>query len=105
MNNKGLLYTIFTFCFGVVLGAFVATIVIREAVPLRDHYVAIIISFVFSSIIILCLIVWYMRLVNSCKRAFGEKGGRIINSIISFMVVSISLLYILVVSIFYMAIA
>lgn len=87
-----------------VLGAFVAVIVIREAVPLRDHYIAIIICSVFASIIVFGLILWYLKVVNSCRKAFGEKGGTIINTIMSFLLVSISLLYILVVGIFYMAI-
>lgn len=105
MNNRNILTSIALFCFGTVFGAFFATIVIREAVPLRDHYVMIGISFVSSAVLVIGLIAWYFKVVNSCKKAFGEKGGGIINTIMSFLLVSISLLYILVVSIFYMAIA
>lgn len=104
-NNRSTFSSIIIFCLGTVLGGFVATVVIREAVPLRDHYVAIIISFVSSGILICGLIAWYFKVIKACKVAFGQKGGSIINTIMSFLLVSVCLLYIIVVSIFYMAIA
>lgn len=104
-NERSILTSIAIFCFGTVMGAFVATVVIREAVPLRDHYVAIIISFACSSVLIIGLIIWYFKVIKASKIAFGQKGGTIINTIMSFLLVSISLLFIMVVSIFYMAIA
>ncbi len=105
MSNKNLLVTILSFFFGTVFGSFFATIVIREAVPLRDHYVMIIFSFVSSAILMLGLLFWYFKVVNSCKKVFGEKGGGMINTIMSFLLISLGIFYILVVSIFYMAIA
>ncbi len=105
MNNKSIFTSITIFFFGTVFGSFFATIVIREAVPLRDHYVMIIISFVSSAILMLGLLFWYFKVVNSCKKVFGEKGGGMISSIMSFLLVSIGIFYLLVVSIFYMAIA
>ncbi len=104
-NDRSVFSSIAIFCFGTVLGGFVATVVIREAVPLRDHYLAIIISFVCSGVLIAGLIAWYFKVIKACKVAFGEKGGSIINTIMSFLLVSVCLLYIIVVSIFYMAIA
>ena len=105
MTNKSVFTSVAIFFFGTVFGSFFATIVIREAVPLRDHYVMIIISFVSSAILMLGLLFWYFKVVNSCKKVFGEKGGGMINIIMSFLLVSIGIFYVLVVSIFYMAIA
>ena len=105
MNNKSIFASITIFFFGTVFGSFFATIVIREAIPLRDHYVMIIISFVSSAILMLGLLFWYFKVVNSCKKVFGERAGGMINSIMSFLLVSIGIFYLLVVSIFYMAIA
>ena len=105
MTNNNFISTIFAFCFGTVLGAFVATITIREALPLREHYIAIIISAVLSIIIVIGLILWYFNVVNSCRRILGQRGGRLCNSILSFLIVSIAILFILIVGIFFAAIA
>ncbi len=105
MTSKSVLTSVAIFFFGTVFGSFFATIVIREAIPLRDHYVMISMSFVSSAILMSGLLFWYFKVVNSCKKVFGEKGGGMINSIMSFLLVSIGIFYLLVVSIFYMAIA
>jgi len=105
LNNNLFKSTIFAFCFGVVVGCFVATIVIREAVPLRDHYQVIIISSIFAVIIGAALIMWYFKVVNVCYKVLGNKGGGMINTIMSFLLVSIVLIFLLVVGIFYAAIA
>ncbi len=104
-KDSNVFSSIIIFCLGTVLGGFVATVAIREAVPLRDHYLAIIISVVCSGVLICGLIAWYFKVIKACKIAFGQKGGAIINTIMSFLLVSVCLLYIIVVSIFYMAIA
>lgn len=105
MNNKSLLSVIFTFCFGVAFGTFFTIIVIREAVPLREHYVAMAACSILALIITAGLIFWYFKVINASRKAFGEKGGGIINTILSFLLVSIVLIFVLVVGIFYAAIA
>ncbi len=105
MKSNNLTTAIFTFCFGLVVGGFFATIAIREAIPLRDHYKAIIISGVLAAIVVSALIRWYFKVVRLCYQVLGAKGGGMINSILSFLLVSIVLLFLLVVGIFYAAIA
>jgi uncharacterized Tic20 family protein len=97
--------TIFTFCFGVVVGGFLTIIAIREAIPLRDHYMAILVSSIFAVFIVAALILWYFKVVKVCYKVLGEKGGGMINTILSFLLVSIVLLFLVVVGIFYAAIA
>jgi len=105
LDNKSLSSVIFAFCFGVAFGTFFTIIVIREAVPLREHYVALVVCSILAFIIITVLIWWYFRVINASRKAFGEKGGGIINTILSFLLVSIVLIFVLVVGIFYAAIA
>jgi hypothetical protein len=105
LNSDNFKSTIFAFCFGVVVGSFIATIVIREAIPLRDHYKVIILTSIFAMIIVAALIIWYFKVVNGCYKVLGPKGGGMINTILSFLLVSIVLLFLLVVGIFYAAIA
>lgn len=104
MSNKKLISTILTFCFGFITGVFFTIIVIREAFPLRDHYIALMVCGVSGAFIVLVLILWYFRVVNASKRILGDKGGGIINTILSFLLVSVALLFIVVVGIFYAAI-
>lgn len=105
MNNRNVSSPIFSFCFGVVFGTFLTIIVIREAFPLRDHYVALVVCSILAVIIASVLIFWYFKVINASRAAFGEKGGGIINTILSFLLVSIVLIFVLVVGIFYAAIA
>lgn len=105
MTNNKILSFVFSFCFGVIVGAFMATIIVREAVPLRDHFKVILLASSLGAVIFLGLLFWYLKVVSTCKKAFGEKGGRVISNIISFVVVSTILGFIVVVAIFYAAIA
>lgn len=105
MNNKSLMSTIFSFCFGAAFGTFFTIIVIREAFPLREHYIALAACSILAVIISSVLIFWYFRVINASRKAFGERGGGIINTILSFLLVSIILIFVLVVGIFYAAIA
>jgi hypothetical protein len=96
---------ILTFCFGVFVGGFLSIVVIREAIPLRDHYLMIGIISAAGSIVVLVLIGWYFRVIKICRTAFGDKGGGVINSLLSFLVVSTALMFMVIVGIFYAAIA
>jgi hypothetical protein len=58
-----------------------------------------------GSVILLVIIGWYFRVIRVCQTAFGEKGGGVINSLLSFLVVSTALMFMVIVGIFYAAIA
>jgi hypothetical protein len=93
------------FSFGVAVGSFAAVTVVREAIPLRDHAWAVGISVASGVPILIALAFWYLRVVNACRRVLGDKGGEVINAILTFQVVSIALLFLILMSIFYAAIA
>ena len=104
MNNSKILANLGIFSFGVAVGSFAAVTVVREAIPLRDHVWAIGISVAFAVPILAALAVWYLRVVSACRRVLGAKGGEVINTILTFQVVSIALLFLILMSIFYAAI-
>jgi len=104
MSSNKIFVNIGCFCFGLLVGAFGAVIVVREAVPLRNHVVMIGLTLVLSGPILLALLIWYFKVINSCRQVLGESGGGIINSIMSFLLVSIVLLFLIISGIFYAAI-
>jgi hypothetical protein len=105
LNNSRIFANLAIFSFGLTVGGFAAVTVVREAVPLRDHVWAIGISLVLAVPILVGLTFWYLRVVNACRRVLGAKGGEVINAILTFQVVSNVLLLLILMSIFYAAIA
>lgn len=105
MNNSKVLTNFGIFLFGVAVGSFTAVTVVREAIPLRDHVWAIGISVATAVPILIALAFWYLRVVNACRRVLGVKGGEVINAILTFQIVSNALLLLILMSIFYAAIA
>lgn len=93
------------FVLGVCVGGFGAVTVVREAVPLRAHVYAIGLSLIFGLPILLFLFAWYLRTVARCRKLFGDKGGNVVGSILAFIVISLALLFVIVVGIFYAAVA
>ncbi|MDZ7292582.1 MAG: hypothetical protein ONB44_02075 [candidate division KSB1 bacterium] len=105
MNNSKILTNLAIFFFGLAVGGFTAITVVREAVPLRDHVWMIGISLACAVPIVGGLIFWYLRVIDTCRRVLGAKGGEMINAILTFQVVSVCLLFMILLSIFYAAIA
>ncbi|RKY75944.1 hypothetical protein DRQ12_10995 [candidate division KSB1 bacterium] len=104
-QRSNILSNVLIFLMGLLLGGFGAVTVVREAVPLRDHFYAIVIYSLFTIPVLLILLVWYMRVVKTCKAILGEKGGKLISSIMSFLLIATIVLFILIVGIFFTAIA
>ena len=92
------------FFFGLSVGGFTTVAVIREAVPLRDHVWAIGLSLVTGAPVIFLMFLWYRSLIKSLLLAFGQKGGSIISSILTFQIVATILIFLVIVSIFFAAI-
>jgi hypothetical protein len=105
LNNSKILANFAIFAFGLAVGSFAAVTVVREAVPLRDHVWAIAISVVCAVPILIALAFWYLRVVSACRRVLGVKGGEVITAILTFQIVSNVLLLLILMSIFYAAIA
>ncbi len=105
MDNSKILKIFGVFAFGLAVGGFGAVTVVREAVPLQNHVWMIGISLACAVPILLGLLVWYMRVANICRQMLGPKGGEMINAILTFQLVSNALLILILMSIFYAAIA
>jgi len=105
VSNSKILKIIAVFSFGLAVGGLGAVTVVREAVPLQSHAWAIGISLICAVPILSGLILWYMRVVNVCRQMLGPKGGEMINAILTFQLVSNALLILILMSIFYAAIA
>jgi len=90
---------------GVLLGGFGAVTIIREAVPLREHFYTVVTCIIFTIPIFIILLIWYTKVTNTCRVILGEKGGRLISSIITFLLISIIVVFILIMGIFFSAIA
>ena len=105
MENSKILKILGVFSFGLAVGGFGAVTVVREAVPLQSHIWMIGISLACAVPILIGLLVWYLRVVNVCRQMLGPKGGQMINAVLTFQLVSNALLILILMSIFYAAIA
>ena len=105
MVNSKVLSKILIFLFGFCLGGFIAVSIVREAVPLRDHYYIVVIYSIYIIPIIVALIVWYINIIRSCRKILGDEKGDFIGTILTYVLVSVLVIFILVIGIFYTAIA
>jgi hypothetical protein len=105
VDNSKILKIIGIFSFGLAVGGFGAVTVVREAVPLQNHVWMIGISLACAVPILIGLMIWYLRVVNICRQMLGPKGGQMINAVLTFQLVSNALLILILMSIFYAAIA
>jgi uncharacterized Tic20 family protein len=104
LESSKILKILAVFFFGLSVGGFGAVTVVREAIPLKDHAWMIAITLACTIPILAGLIVWYLRVVNTCRQLLGPKGGEMINSILTFQLVSNALLILILMSIFFAAI-
>ena len=93
------------FVFGFCLGGFLAVTVVREAIPLRDHAWAIGLSLLTGAPIMVILYMWFKALLKKVRLVLGEKGGDVISSIVTFQLVALLIIFLIVISILYAAIA
>jgi len=99
-----ILSRVLIFFAGFCLGGFIAVTVIREALPLRDHYVIIGLYILYVIPIIIALSYWYVKIINSCRQMFGEEKGSFIGTILSFILLSVLIIFILVIGMHYTAV-
>jgi len=104
LKSSNLSTSFVTFLFGLLLGSFGTAFVIREVFPLREHYLAILIALVAGGPILLILFLWYLSIIRYAQRVFGQRGGEVIGRLLTFIIVSISVFFILVMGIFYAAV-
>jgi hypothetical protein len=89
------------FIFGFCLGGFISVSIIREAVPLRDHVYVIGIYIIYILPIIAALFFWHKSIIKAGMEIFGEEKGDFLGTIFTFIDVSILVILILVIGIFY----
>jgi hypothetical protein len=104
-SNTRPVSVIIAYVAGICTGGLLAVFVIREMVPLRDHVWVVIISGILASPIFVLLVLWYFRVVRECRKAFGEKGGAIVTSLLTFIVVSLSIVFLLIAGLLFSAVA
>jgi len=97
--------TMLGFVFGFCLGGFLAVTVVREAIPLRDHVWAIGLALLTGTPIVVIMYIWFKSLLKKVRMVLGEKGGDMISAILTFQVVAMLLIFLIVISILYAAIA
>jgi hypothetical protein len=95
---------ILIFFAGFCIGGFLAVTVIREALPLRDHIVIIVIYALYIIPIIVALSYWYIKIIKSCRQMFGEEKGSFVGTILSFILLSVLVIFILVIGMYYTAV-
>jgi len=105
LNESKVKQAMMFFTFGLCFGGFMAVAVVREAVPLRDHAWSIGISLLTGVPIFYLLYRWYKTLLHSVRTVLGEKGGAVISSIVTFQIVAMTIIFLIVISILYAAIA
>ena len=94
-----------SFVVGLFLGSFAAITVIREAVPLRNH-IFVTITFVGAFLpILIVLWLWFLAIVKGIRQALGEKAGKLILNLITFLLVAEVILFIFVAGFYFTAIA
>ena len=101
MLDSKIFSRVLIFFAGFCLGGFIAVTVIREALPLRDHVVIIVIYTLYVIPIIIALTFWYLKIIKSCRQMYGEEKGSFIGTIISFIWISVLVIFILVIGIYY----
>ena len=78
---------------------------VREAIPLRDHVWAIGLSLLTGAPIMVIMYMWFKSLLKKVRLVLGEKGGDVISSILIFQIVALLIVFLIVISILYAAIA
>ena len=105
MENSKINQIMLAFLFGLCMGALTALTIIREAVPLQSHVWSIGLASVAGLPIFLMLFFWYKSLLKSVRVVLGEKGGGLIGSIVTFQVTAMTIIFLIVLTIFFAAIA
>lgn len=105
MSKTGLMPIISSFVLGLMLGGFIAVTVVREALPLRNHFVLTILYTVYILPIVVIMFFWYTKVIKTCEKMGGEKFGKVLSTILSFLIVTIIIIFIIVVGLFFAAIS
>ena len=93
------------FLLGVCLGTFLTVTIIREALPLKQHFPVVVIYTLCITPIFLILFFWYLHIIKVIRHVFGSKEGEAIILIILFLIVTTVLVFSLLSGLFFFAIA
>jgi len=105
LKIKNIIFVFSVFVLGLLLGVFVTVAVIREALPLKEHVAVIGIYLVTGLPVVIILFVYYLSILSYLKRTIGEKGGKIVGRVLTFLLVSILVFSVLFLGLLFSAIA
>ena len=103
MRSGHLVQTFAAFLFGLLVGALGAVVVVREAVPLREHAYVIGIYLACALPLLLIVFAWYLRTVRVFRRLLGEKAGDLVANFTAFVFVGLFVVFLIVIGLLYAA--
>lgn len=101
MTENKIISKVLIFIFGFSLGGFVAVALVREAVPLRDHIYVMIVYIIYVFPIFIGLFFWYKSVIRSIRKFVGDEKADFYASLFSFFFVSLIVIFILTIGLFY----
>ncbi len=102
---KKSIFVFSVFLLGLFLGVFTTVAVIREALPLKEHAVVIGIYLVAGLPVAIILFLYYLSTISFVIESIGEKGGKIVNRVLTFIIVTILVFSVLFLGLLFSAIA
>ena len=95
---------LFSFFLGVVAATLGILTLRHEIWPLAGHVGIVIIYSILMVPLAIFLFVWYKRVVDSCHIALGEKVGKMIDNVLSFLIVTLITVFALIIGIFFVVV-
>lgn len=92
------------FVIGMLSGIFGVITFRHEIWPIAGHVKEMTLYVVSVVPIFLILFIWYMKIIESSKKVFGRSLGELINAILSFLLVTLILLFAVIIGIFFVVV-
>ena len=105
MNIKDIYNFVISYILGLLLGIFLSLTILREALPLKSHIYMISIASISLIPTFIALFLWYLHILKGLKKKLGQKGGELIGTLLTFIIVTNILIFVIVSAIFFAAIA
>ena len=105
MSRLNLVSGLMIFLLGICMGTFLTVTVIREAVSLKQQMPTVMVYALCITPAFLILFAWYLHIVKLIKQSFGAKGGKAINSILLFLLVTLVVVFVLISGLLFFSVA
>ncbi|MFQ5822510.1 MAG: hypothetical protein ACE5JB_00455 [bacterium] len=104
MSKFSIIAVISAFLVGMFSGAFAIITFRHEIWPISGHVKEMALYVISSVPIFVILLMWYLKVIKFCGKVLGEGLGRLINAILSFVLVTLILLFAVIIGIFFVVI-